>query len=73
MFGLCSISIPEFGLGYTFWRPACGRQAWREEKKLAKTQRRKEKIDAFAAWRLCEQKKKISTSTASDGTAIKIN
>jgi hypothetical protein len=32
--------------------------AWREEKKLAKTQRRKEKIDPFAtclpqAWRLC--------------------
>jgi hypothetical protein len=41
MFGLCSRSTPEFGLGYTFWRPACGRQTWREEKKLAKTQRRK--------------------------------
>ena len=30
-------------------------------------------IDPFAAWRLCEQKKKISPSTASDGTDIKIN
>lgn len=30
-------------------------------------------INPFASWRLCEQKKKISPSTASDRKAIKIN
>jgi|GEM_PF-5366211 hypothetical protein len=71
MFGLCSRSTPEFGLGYTFWRPACGRQAWREEKKLAKTQRRKGRKKSLGDLApLREQKKKIS---AADEAGIKIS
>ena len=56
--------LPQGGL------PAVGRLG--VKKKSAQRRRdAKKKIDPFASWRLCEQKKKISPSTASDEIAIK--